>query len=204
MRSVWFCILITVFIFVAGQSVASTIADGTVAGFDVTQQPSPTPTPSPSPIKRPRTRVRDSGISKIPGGSRFTSGSGCNPTKEENIDLSGTYQGNIRYPVGGFGGHATLAITGKEFTLNQNQRKLSGQITAVRTCEYYAVALRLIEASPTTPGTEGSLPITISLRAEKQGKHLWLLSVPGEPTQFGFKPRGRSFWSVLQIWNWMR
>jgi len=122
---------------------------------------------------------------------------------QEQLDISGNYEGILRYPAGDLSGHFKLAIQGNKFVLSQGDKKLSGQVAAVRTCDYSAVAMRFNETSA-TPATGSGLPMTISLRAEKEGKRLWLVSIPGEPNQLTFEPPRRSIWRVLKMWKWIR
>lgn len=128
----------------------------------------------------------------------------CDPTVQEKLDVSGTYLGTVAYPAGGFSDDATLDIKGNEFILSQGERKLSGQITVVRTCDHTAVALRLKEASPPVAAVGTTLPMTISLHAVKLGNSLSLVSVSEEPNKFTFitRVRKRSIWKrLLEIWK---
>ena len=104
--------------------------------------------------------------------------------QSEQTDLSGTYTGVVNYPEGNMSGDATLTITGNQFTLESGGTTQSGRVTAVTTRGYTAVTMRFGE------GTEGSLPVTISLRARRAGDRLTLTTVQGETRQFSFAPAG--------------
>ncbi len=175
-----------------------------------TPTPTPTPTPMPprglSPIRIGHASVSSRGGTggHYRGGHQFTPRGGprCDPAVQEELDISGTYVGIISYPAVGWSGESKLVISGNEFTLSQDDNKLVGQIAATRTCDYSAVALRFNEAPGADASTE-TMPISVSLRAAKEGKRLWLISVPGEPTEFTFKPSGRNIWRWLRIWKWV-
>jgi hypothetical protein len=161
---------------------------------NLSQSPTPTPTPTPPPPREMSGR-------RI--GHAFTEGgTPCDRTQQEQLDLSGNYMGTLKYPVAGLSGESTLVIRRQEFTLSQGDKKLVGQIAVTRTCDYLAVALRFSEASSAVASTE-TLPVSVSVRAVKEGKRLWLVSVPGEPRELTFKPRGTSIWRWLKIWKWV-
>jgi hypothetical protein len=104
--------------------------------------------------------------------------------QSEQTDLSGTYTGVINYPEGNMSGDATLTITGNQFTLQSGGTTQTGRVTAVTTRGYTAVTMRFGE------GTEGTMPVTISLRARRTGDRLTLTTVQGETRQFSFAPAG--------------
>src|SRR6188768_4302550 len=62
----------------------------------------------------------------------------CDPMKQEQVDLSGTYTGKARHDKGA-AQDATLTITGNNFTMTSGSETHSGRITAVTTCGYTAV-----------------------------------------------------------------
>ena len=114
----------------------------------------------------------------------------CDPTKQEQADLSGTYTGKARHenqPAE----DATLTITGNNFTMTSGSETHSGRVTAVTTCGYTAVTMMMGDLTPPTPSPNppAALP-AMSLRAKKVGNNLTLTSVPGEPKQVWFSTSG--------------
>ena len=114
----------------------------------------------------------------------------CDPTKQEQADLSGTYTGKARHdnePAQ----EATLTITGNNFTMTSGSETHSGRITAVTTCGYTGVTMMMGDLTPPTPGPNPppALP-AMSLRAKKVGNNLTLTSVPGEPKSVWFSTSG--------------
>ena len=102
----------------------------------------------------------------------------CDPTQQEQTDLSGTYTGKLKHgndPVA----DATLTITGNQFTGTMGSQTVSGRVVAVTTCGYTAVTMM----------HEGQ-PRAMSLRAKRMGNGLTLTSVPGEPEQIMFTTGG--------------
>ena len=102
----------------------------------------------------------------------------CDPTQQEQTDLSGTYTGKLKHgdePVM----DATLTVTGNNFTGTMGSETHSGRITAVTTCGYTAVTMMMDGA-----------PKAVSLRAKKVGDNLTLTSVPGEPQTIMFTTGG--------------
>lgn len=102
----------------------------------------------------------------------------CDPTQQEQTDLSGTYAGKLKHgdePVM----DATLTITGNSFTASMGSETHSGKLAAVTTCGYTAVTMMM----------EGA-PSAMSLRARKVGDSLTLTSVPGEPQKVTFTSGG--------------
>ena len=114
----------------------------------------------------------------------------CDPTKQEQTDLSGTYTGKVKHgdqPAM----DATLTITGSNFTMASGSDTHSGRITAVTTCGYTAVTVMMGDLTPPAPGPNppAALP-AMSLRAKKVGNSLTLTSVPGEPQNVSFVSAG--------------
>jgi hypothetical protein len=114
----------------------------------------------------------------------------CDPTQQEQTDLSGTYTGKVKHgdePVQ----DATLTITGNNFTMTSGSDTHSGRITAVTTCGYTAVTVMMGDLTPPPPGPNppAALP-AMSLRAKKVGDKLTLTSVPGEPKKVSFVSAG--------------
>ncbi len=114
----------------------------------------------------------------------------CDPTKQEQTDLSGTYTGKVKHgdePVM----DATLTITGNNFTMTSGSDTHSGRITAVTTCGYTAVTVMMGDLTPPPPGPNppAAMP-AMSLRAKKVGDRLTLTSVPGEPQMVSFTTGG--------------
>lgn len=114
----------------------------------------------------------------------------CDPTQQEQTDLSGTYVGKATHgktaPV-----DATLTITGNSFTMSSGSETHSGRITAVTTCGYTAVTMMMgdmtpVNASPNPPPMNQAM----SMRAKKMGDKLMLTSVPGEPMSVKFVTNG--------------
>jgi hypothetical protein len=114
----------------------------------------------------------------------------CDPTQQEQTDLSGTYTGKVKHgdePVQ----DATLTVTGNNFTMTSGSDTHSGRITAVTTCGYTAVTVMMGDLTPPPPGPKppAALP-AMSLRAKKVGDSLTLTSVPGEPQKVSFTTGG--------------
>ena len=109
----------------------------------------------------------------------------CDPTQQEQTDLSGTYTGKVKHgnePTM----DGTLTVTGNTFTMTSGSDTHSGRITAVTTCGYTAVTVMM--GDPMTSGANP--PMTVSLRARKMGDKLTLTSVPGEPQKVSFTTDG--------------
>jgi len=115
----------------------------------------------------------------------------CDPTKQEQADLSGTYTGKADHGNGQPPQDATLTITGNNFTMTSGSDTHSGRITAVTTCGYIGVTMMMGDLTPPAPSPNppAALP-AVSLRAKKVGDKLWLKSVPGEKMQVSFTPTG--------------
>jgi hypothetical protein len=114
----------------------------------------------------------------------------CDPTQQEQTDLSGTYTGKVKH-----GGEpamdATLTITGNNFTMASGSDTHSGRITAVTTCGYTAVTMMIGDLTPPPPGPNPpAAKPAMSLRARKVGDRLTLTSVPGEPQSVSFTSGG--------------
>ena len=114
----------------------------------------------------------------------------CDPTQQEQTDLSGTYVGKATHgktaPV-----DATLTITGSSFTMTSGTDNHSGRITAVTTCGYTAVTMMMGDMTP--PAASPNPPPmnqAMSMRAKKMGDKLMLMSVPGEPMSVKFVTNG--------------
>ena len=115
----------------------------------------------------------------------------CDPTKQEQTDLSGTYMGKADHGNGQPAQDATLTITGNNFTMTSGSETHSGRITAVTTCGYIGVTMMMGDLTPPTPSPNPPPPLpAVSLRAKKVGDKLWLTSVPGEKMQVSFTPSG--------------
>lgn len=114
----------------------------------------------------------------------------CDPAKQEQADLSGTYTGKARHgnePAV----DATLTITGNNFSMTSGSETHTGRITAVTTCGYTGVTMMMGDLTPPMPGPNPppALP-AMSLRAKKVGNSLTLTSVPGEPKSVWFSTSG--------------
>lgn len=114
----------------------------------------------------------------------------CDPSQQEQADLSGTYTGKARHDNNA-AEDATLTITGNTFTMTSGSETHSGRITAVTTCGYTAVTMMMGDLTPPTPSPNppAALP-AMSLRAKKVGNSLTLTSVPGEPKKVWFSTSG--------------
>ena len=114
----------------------------------------------------------------------------CDPTQQEQTDLSGTYTGKVKHGDEA-AMDATLTITGNNFTMAAGSDTHSGRITAVTTCGYTAVTVMMGDLTPPPPGPNppAALP-AMSLRAKKVGDRLTLTSVPGEPQKISFTSGG--------------
>lgn len=111
----------------------------------------------------------------------------CDPTQQEQTDLSGTYSGKVNYPDASLTGDATLTITGNNFTLTAGSTTQSGRITAVTTCGYTGATMMFGDLTPPTPSPNppAALP-AVSLRVRKMGDRVTLATVPGEKRSFSF------------------
>jgi len=114
----------------------------------------------------------------------------CDPSQQEQTDLSGTYAGKVKHndeaPM-----DATLTITGNNFTMTTGSDTHSGRITAVTTCGYTAVTVMMGDLTPPAPGPNPpAAHPAMSLRAKKVGDSLTLTSVPGEPQKVWFSTGG--------------
>ena len=114
----------------------------------------------------------------------------CDPTKQEQTDLSGTYTGKVKHGSEA-AMDATLTITGNNFTMTSGSDTHSGRIAAVTTCGYTAVTVMMGEMTPPPAGSNPPPPNkAMSLRAKKVGDSLTLTSVPGEPQMVSFTTGG--------------
>ncbi len=115
----------------------------------------------------------------------------CDPTKQEQADLSGTYTGKADHGNGQPAQDTTLTITGNTFTMTSGSETHSGRITAVSTCGYIGVTMMMGDLTPPAPSPNPPAPLpAVSLRAKKVGDRLWLTSVPGEKMKVSFTPTG--------------
>ena len=116
----------------------------------------------------------------------------CDPTMQEQTDLSGTYTGKARHEKSA-AVDATLTITGNNFTMTAGSDNHSGRITAVTTCGYTGVTMMMGDLTPPPPGPNPppALP-AMSLRAKRTGNTLTLTSVPGEPKALWFSGKKQS------------
>jgi sRNA-binding protein len=114
----------------------------------------------------------------------------CDPTQQEQTDLSGTYTGKIKHGDEA-AQDATLTITGNNFTLASGSDTRSGRVTATTTCGYTAATFMMgdLTPPPPSPNPPKALP-AMSLRAKKVGDSLTLTSVPGEPQKVWFSTGG--------------
>jgi hypothetical protein len=111
----------------------------------------------------------------------------CDPEKEDRTDLSGTYNGTISYPAAGLDGEANLTINGNRFTLSSGSKIETGNVTAVTTCSYTAVAMMFGEWKTPQPGDPVLPPLPmLSLRAVRKGDQFRLIASPSENRVFSF------------------
>jgi hypothetical protein len=130
--------------------------------------------------------TRSTGSTRVAAATKARS-SRCDPEQDERIDLSGTYLGNVSYPNGGLSGDATLVVSGYRFTLRTGSKTESGNITAVTTCTYTAVAMMFGEWRTPKPGEHAAPPLPmLSLTAVRNGDQLTLKSSPSERRVFSF------------------
>ncbi len=111
----------------------------------------------------------------------------CDPTQQEQTDLSGTYTGTVNYADAGLTGDATLTVTGNNFSLTAGSTTQTGRITAVTTCGYTGATMMFGDLTPPTPSPNppAALP-AVSVRVKKVGDHVTIMTVPGERRSFSF------------------
>jgi hypothetical protein len=104
---------------------------------------------------------------------------------DAQVDLSGQYAGELKFPSTKLNGKATLNVEGNKFTLrDSNGTERGGRISAVNNIDYVSIALMLDE----TPGENQPFAHSVmSLRMRKAGKNLILTSAPGETREFLFQ-----------------
>ena len=170
----------TIYLFILGVAVLVTAAIAS-AGFVVSAQNSNSSTTMANTnTAKPKPRHRSTKKPAMTGDASMTpqKTGKCDPTQQEQTDLSGTYTGKLKHgndPVQ----DATLTITGNSFSGTMGSQTVSGRIVAVTTCGYTAVTIM----------HEGQ-PHAMSLRAKRMGDNLTLTSVPGEPEQIMFTTGG--------------
>jgi hypothetical protein len=114
----------------------------------------------------------------------------CDPTQQEQTDLSGTYTGKVKHGNEA-AMDATLTVTGTSFTMTSGSDTKTGRITAVTTCGYTAVTVMMGDLTPPAPSPNPpAAHPAMSLRAKKVGDSLTLTSVPGEPQSVSFTTAG--------------
>ena len=115
----------------------------------------------------------------------------CDPTQQEQADLSGDYTGKVNYPDASLTGDATLNIAGNDFTLTAGSTTQKGRVTAVTTCGYTGATMMFGDLTPPTPSRNPppALP-AVSLRVRKMGNRVTLMTVPGEKRSFSFGTAG--------------
>ena len=115
----------------------------------------------------------------------------CDPSVQEQTDLSGTYTGTANYAEGGLSGETTLTITGNNFTMTSGSSTQEGRVVAVTTCNYTAVTMMFGKEQVSTATGPQPAPLpAVSLRARRVGSGLSLKSVGGETRQFSFSSAG--------------
>ncbi|MDQ3819516.1 MAG: hypothetical protein M3362_17815 [Acidobacteriota bacterium] len=115
----------------------------------------------------------------------------CDPNKQEQTDLSGTYTGKVGYSDAGLSGDATLTINGNNFTLTTGQVTEEGRIVAVTTCNYTAATMQFGKTAAAAPGQSSpATPLVFSLTVKRTAGGLNLTTAPGEMKQFSFTSHG--------------
>ncbi|HEV7397074.1 MAG TPA: hypothetical protein VGN86_11230 [Pyrinomonadaceae bacterium] len=113
---------------------------------------------------------------------------GCDPDKDDRVDLTGTYKGQINYPAAGMAGEATLTVNGNRFTLEAGSKTEAGNVTAIATCNYTAVAMMFGQWKTPLPGEKVLPPLPmLSLTAVKKADRLSLKPSPSERREFSFE-----------------
>jgi hypothetical protein len=100
---------------------------------------------------------------------------------EQQIDLSGTYRGEVQYPERNLRSGGILTIEGNKFRFlgDTADSEIEGRIVANRTANYIAAVLMFGDAAS---------PTIISVRAVQKHGILMLTSVPWERHAFSFAP----------------
>ncbi|HJZ81813.1 MAG TPA: hypothetical protein VKD91_15760 [Pyrinomonadaceae bacterium] len=168
----------TIYIFFLGLAVVVLTAFGS-AGLVVSAQNSNSSAMTNTAAAKPK-----------PKKPRVKTGGRCDPAKQEQADLSGTYNGKAKHGTEP-AQDATLTIDGNNFTMTSGSETHTGRVTAVTTCGYTAVTMMMGDLTPPAPSPNppAALP-AMSLRAKKVGKSLTLTSVPGEPKSVWFSTSG--------------
>ena len=190
----------TIYLFLLALAVAMIGAIG-CAGFVASAQNSNSsttmaekPKPKPKPRKRKPKPAATTGDAATTGQATMATPKKtgrCDPTQQEQTDLSGTYTGKAKHGTEA-AVDATLTITGNNFTMTAGPETHTGRMTAVTTCGYTAVTVMMGDLTPPAPGPNppAALP-AMSMRAKKVGDKLWLTTVPGEKMQASFTPTGK-------------
>lgn len=195
----------TIYLFVLGLAVVAMAAFANAGVVVSAQNTNSSTTMAPEPTKpKPNRRGRRGGgrstrkpaadypadASATPAATPAKKYGPCDPTQQEQTDLSGTYTGKLKHgsePAM----DATLTITGNNFTMATGADTKSGRITAVTTCGYTAVTVMMGDLTPPPPGPNPpAAHPTMSLRAKKVGNSLTLTTVPGEPQMASFTTGG--------------
>ena len=181
----------TIYLFVLGLAVVATTALVSAGLVVSAQNTNSSTTMGPAMAKNSNSMKKKPARHKTMAKSGGMMATGrCDPTKQEQADLSGTYTGKVKHGNEA-AMDATLTITGNNFTMTSGSDTRSGRITAVTTCGYTAVTVMMGDLTPPTPGPNppAALP-AMSLRAKKVGDSLTLTSVPGEPKSVMFTTGG--------------
>ena len=191
----------TIYLFVLGLAVVATTALVS-AGLVVSAQNSnssmtmaPTNTAAKKKSRRHKGKAKpaaDAGDASTAGMAMPVKKTGrCDPTQQEQTDLSGTYTGTVNYADAGLTGDATLTITGNNFSLAAGSTTQTGRITAVTTCGYTGATMMFGDLTPPTPSPNppAALP-AVSVRVKKMGDHVTIMTVPGEKRSFSFGSAG--------------
>lgn len=101
--------------------------------------------------------------------------------QKPSIDLQGKYTGVVNIPSEGISGNATITIDDlNRFTLETKEGTRVGLVSATRTGNYVALALRFEDSGQATTASAE----TVSVRLRQQGKTIKLANVPEEDTSF--------------------
>ncbi|MFY9622562.1 MAG: hypothetical protein WAM70_18595 [Pyrinomonadaceae bacterium] len=109
----------------------------------------------------------------------------CDPQKQESIDFSGNFGGEVTSLDGRLIGVATLEIKDDKFTLTVGNQEIRGKISAIQTCDVTAVGLTF-EAQFNDFKFGAPSTLGVSLRAKKCGKGFKLVTTPNQAMAFVF------------------
>lgn len=106
----------------------------------------------------------------------------CGPSRQDQLDLSGRYTGNVDYPDAGLRGNATLTIKENEFWLTVGSVIHSGQITALSFCGQTTATMLFGEAIQ-RPGQKPPVPLNPLLLTVQQQDDRFILTMDSREAQ---------------------